>query len=550
MTGIDETQQDLQSLKQLFAQRVGHQAQLIQELWSALQDSGSWSEQELGDIDAAAHKLRGYAERFEQPAYAELAVAISQCVQALATNHGNSSSPLARELGSLMQRLQATGLREEDHGELGPPIPLRKPIYLALVDFQRSCQLARQLEYFGFTALVLQDESAFHAALQSRRPSALVMDVDFAGARAGLQLVRAALDSGESFPVVFFSEQQADTATRLDAVRAGGLEFYASQLEAAVLLERLDELTSEPAVDPWRVLVIDDSRAQAMFTERTLSAAGMATQVLSEPLQAIQVLDDFQPDVVLLDMYMPDCNGPELARVIRQNERYRSLPIIFLSGEEDPDKQVDAISGGGDDFLNKPVKAQQLVATVQNRAIRSRRLKASTQRDNLTGLYNHGQILQKLEQASHWARVTHRPLCLVMLDIDQFRKVNDLFGHAMGDRVIRTLGLLLKQRLRKDDQIGRYGGEEFAVVLSGTDVLNAARVIDQIRERFAEIHYPAGDEELCCTFSAGIAVLDGDMDARTLASLAATALHQAKDAGRNRVEIYQPRHLNPAGHRS
>jgi diguanylate cyclase (GGDEF)-like protein len=125
-----------------------------------------------------------------------------------------------------------------------------------------------------------------------------------------------------------------------------------------------------------------------------------------------------------------------------------------------------------------------------------------------------------------------------MIDIDHFKKVNDTYGHPMGDRVIKSLALFLKQRLRKTDHIGRYGGEEFAVVLPDTDAVTAAKVLDEIRRRFAEIHYPAQPHDLSCTFSCGIAELRDDMDGNALSKQADEALYVAKRGGRNRVEIY------------
>ena len=548
MTGHEDSQQDLHNLKQLFTQRVLHQSQLMQELWDALCDAGEWSTHDLQDLVIATQKLQNYAERFEQPAHAQLAVAIGQCLQALVANQGTSHSPLAVELNTLMHRLAHTGLRHGDEPEGTQLPPLRKPIYLALLDAERSTRLARQLEFFGFTALVLPTEHDFRVAMATRRPAAVIMETDFAGPGVGLALAASLQQAGsERIPVLFFSEEEADTRIRLAAVRAGGMDFFCGSLDASALLERLEDLTNTTPQDPYKVLVIDDSRAQAMFTERVLKSAGIITRTLTDPIQAMAELNDFQPDLIVLDMYMPECNGTELARVIRHNERYVSVPIIYLSGEEDLNKQLDAMSEGGDDFLNKPVQPHHLIATVNNRAARARNLKARMVRDSLTGLYNHTHILQLLEDSCLRARREQKPMCFAMLDIDHFKQVNDSFGHPMGDRVIRSLALLLKQRLRKGDYIGRYGGEEFAVVLPATDALNAARVLDMIRERFSELHYPAQPHDLTCTFSAGVAQLHGDLDVKQLASLADEALYQAKRAGRNRVEIYRPDDLRPQG---
>jgi diguanylate cyclase (GGDEF)-like protein len=126
-----------------------------------------------------------------------------------------------------------------------------------------------------------------------------------------------------------------------------------------------------------------------------------------------------------------------------------------------------------------------------------------------------------------------------MLDIDHFKKVNDTYGHPMGDRVIKSLALFLKQRLRKTDHIGRYGGEEFAVVLPDTNAEAAFKVLDDIRRRFAEIRYPAQPHDLSCTFSCGIAELGPDMEIKLLSSQADQALYVAKNGGRNRAAVFQ-----------
>jgi len=161
-------------------------------------------------------------------------------------------------------------------------------------------------------------------------------------------------------------------------------------------------------------------------------------------------------------------------------------------------------------------------------------------RDSLTGLYNHTHILQLLEDCSFRARREQQPLSFAMLDIDRFKKINDRHGHPMGDRVIKSLALFLKQRLRKTDFIGRYGGEEFAIVMPNTALDAAHKVLDEIRRRFAEILYPAQPRDLNCTFSAGVVQLDDELDALTMASAADEALYRAKHAGRNCVVRVEP----------
>ncbi|AIN60347.1 diguanylate cyclase [Pseudomonas soli] len=527
-------------LKQHFAQRVIHQARQILEIWQRLQ-RGEWSSGDLGELCEANLRLQRYAERFEQPEHGSLSTAIGQTLRAIEANSARLNSELISELNRLMQRLSRTGLRKGDQLDNVPLPPLRKPVYIVLQDHDRAERLAQQLEFFGLSVQALCSAEAFQASMSERLPSAIVMDVDFTGAGIGLQLAAKAQQGLEHpVPLLFFSLHETDTPTRLAAVRAGGQEFLTGTLDASSLLEKLELLTSATQYDPFRVLVIDDSRAQALLTERTLNSAGIITRVLTEPIRTMSELADFQPDLIILDMYMPACTGPELAKVIRHNDRYVSVPIIYLSAEDDLDKQLDAMSEGGDDFLTKPIRSRHLVTTVRNRAARARHLKARMVRDSLTGLYNHTHILQLLEDCSFRARREVQPLSFAMLDIDHFKKINDRHGHPMGDRVIKSLALFLKQRLRKTDFIGRYGGEEFAIVMPNTGLEAAHKVLDEIRRRFAEIHYPAQPHDLQCTFSAGVVQLDEQLDALTMASAADEALYRAKHAGRNCVVRVEP----------
>ena len=533
-------QEDLshERLKHHFAQRVTHQARQILEIWQRMQTQ-EWSPAGLAEFSEANLRLLRFAERFDQPEHRELSQATDAVLQQVADNRGRLSSPLITELNRLMQRLSRTGLRHGDQlGHTALP-PLRKPIYILLQDHERAQRLSTQLEFFELSAMAFDSPGAFRQAMVERHPAVIVMEADFAGPNQGLALaeeVQVGLE--QKLPLLFFSQHETDTPTRLAAVRAGGQAFLTGTLEVSSLMEKIEVLTCVEQYQPYKVLIIDDSRAQALHTERLLNSAGIITRTLTEPIQTMAELADFQPDLIILDMYMPTCTGTELAKVIRHNDRYVSVPIIYLSAEDDMDKQLDAMSEGGDDFLTKPIQPRHLITTVRNRAARARHLKARMVRDSLTGLFNHTHILQLLEDCTFRARRENRPLSFAMLDLDHFKRVNDCYGHPMGDRVIKSLALYLKQRLRKTDFIGRYGGEEFAIVMPDTDQESAYNVLNLIRQRFCEIHYPAQPNDLWCSFSAGVVQLHGESDSLKMASQADEALYFAKNNGRNQVQRF------------
>lgn len=261
----------------------------------------------------------------------------------------------------------------------------------------------------------------------------------------------------------------------------------------------------------------------------------MSVHVESQPDKVLSAIGDFNPDLILMDMYMPTCDGQELSRIIRQYESFTSIPIVFLSSETNVKKQLAAMQIGADDFLTKPIDPEHLVMSVATRVQRHRILSSYMVQDSLTGLLNHTKLKQRLDQTLQKALRSKIPMAFAMIDIDHFKRVNDNHGHPTGDRVIKSLARLLQKRLRKTDSIGRYGGEEFAVIFWDADVAAASRILDEIREDFAKIEHRADGEAFSCTFSAGVAGFPEYPDGHSINGAADRALYVAKRQGRNRV---------------
>jgi diguanylate cyclase (GGDEF)-like protein len=212
------------------------------------------------------------------------------------------------------------------------------------------------------------------------------------------------------------------------------------------------------------------------------------------------------------------------------------VPIVFLSVEKDFDRQLRAMFKGGDEFLTKPIAPAQLTLVATSRVERYRELRVLMLHDSLTGLVNHSRLQQQLEIECARALRQRQPLSLAMIDIDHFKAVNDRHGHQTGDRVLKNLARFLRQRLRTSDVVGRYGGEEFAVILSDTSGEVAEEVLNSLRRDFAAIPHETGGESITVTFSTGIASLPQYGSVRELTLAADQALYRAKDGGRNRVE--------------
>ncbi|MBS7326479.1 MAG: diguanylate cyclase [Thiopseudomonas sp.] len=535
-------QESVARLRQHFSVRVINEARYLVEYWHNIQ-RGSWTLDDAQQMQQAAQRLLRHAQRFDQPEHVDIAESLLQCMEQVLATKGRLITATIEALDQLMQRLDSARLQHvDDQGSQSQSRARSKPLYLAIADRARSSYLASQLAFYGIQVEVLDDAAHLRDAFRERYPLALVMDVDFASEGQGL-ILSAEIQSGVEtpVPVIFYSQDAADTMIRLAAVRTGGEAFLQGELDASELLEAIEGTTVAGSRELSRVLIVDDSRAQAVMTERVLNSAVIVTRIVNNPTLALRELDDFNPDLVILDMYMPECSGPELAKMMRQCNRFDSIPIIYQSGEEDLDKQLKAMREGADDFLTKPVRPDALIATVRNRVARARSLKARMVRDSLTGLYNHTHIQQLLQESYTRFQRMSRHLSVVMLDIDHFKRVNDTHGHPTGDRVIKSLAMLLKQRLRKSDLIGRYGGEEFALVLLDADAAQAANVVDELRERFMKMRFQGSAGEFTCTLSAGVAECLPSDDKAGLDWIAEAdlALYQAKTGGRNQVVVAQ-----------
>ncbi|MBI4756863.1 MAG: diguanylate cyclase [Betaproteobacteria bacterium] len=328
-----------------------------------------------------------------------------------------------------------------------------------------------------------------------------------------------------------------DIATRLDAVRMGCQAFLPRPLDIGLLLDTLERLGAAPLAEAGRVLVVDDSASAAALYASVLEGAGFRVKMLTDPLKVLDALQSSPPELILMDMYMPGATGEELARVIRQQDAYLSIPIVFLSAEADQTRQREAMALGGDEFLQKPIEPEHLVSAVKSRIIRYRALRGVMARDSLTGLLNHTNFKDRLRVELARAQRHGHPVSLAMVDIDHFKRVNDTWGHPAGDRVIKNLAQLLKRRLRGGDLIGRYGGEEFALALPDTPVEVARKVLEDIRGKFSCLTHGTGERSFGCTLSAGLAVTPPAHDPESIIQAADFALYAAKHGGRDRVEV-------------
>lgn len=324
---------------------------------------------------------------------------------------------------------------------------------------------------------------------------------------------------------------------RLAATRAGVAAVLFRPLDANELVDWLELFIGPRNTAPFSILVLDDDHLLAELYAMALRKAGMEVDVVDTAHAAFERLNASLPDLILMDVRMPGVDGIEIARMIRQSRRYLSVPIVFVSAECDAVRQMEARRFGGDEFVSKPVDLKHLVALVQLRAERAKLMRSIMERDSLTGLLNHSRFKERLAHELERCRRTGGEISLAMIDIDRFKEINDTHGHLIGDRVIRALSNSLAAGLRRIDIIGRYGGEEFGVIMLDTPPHAAHAVVEKQRQIFADIAFDASGRCFRASFSAGLAGSRTYPGIEGIIAAADRALYAAKHGGRNRVTV-------------
>jgi diguanylate cyclase (GGDEF)-like protein len=290
------------------------------------------------------------------------------------------------------------------------------------------------------------------------------------------------------------------------------------------------------------VLVADDSAVVRKVLRDRLGEQGWAVEEARDGVEALERAHRSPPEVILLDIEMPRMNGYETLAALKAAPGLRDIPVIFLTARDDATDVADGLRRGAHDYLRKPFETPELVARLlvaqRTKALRDElrahnvQLERLATTDALTGLVNRRVTQERLEEAVSRSRRHGRPLSALMIDVDHFKGINDALGHAAGDEVLVALATAVRDRLRREDVCGRWGGEELAVVLPDTTVEEAALVGEALRLTVATLPLRAP-----ATISVGVAERREHDSAETLVRRADAALYAAKRAGRNTVRV-------------
>jgi diguanylate cyclase (GGDEF)-like protein len=316
----------------------------------------------------------------------------------------------------------------------------------------------------------------------------------------------------------------------------------------------------------YRILVVDDVKDSVSVLSDWLGRKGYLVDAATTGEQALRKVQENPPDLILLDVLMPDLDGIEVARRLREAKESRRVPIILLTARRSVADKVRGLRAGADDYITKPFNFEEVDARITamlekrdlyqeleraNARLKevNEKLKRTLLTDEKTRLFNYRYFCERAAEEFKRAKRYENDLSCIMLDLDHFKRLNDTYGHLKGDKVLRELGRVLRESGRETDFVARYGGEEFAILCPHTDAAQGLVVAERIRRAVEQHAFSLEGDSVRITVSAGLATLAHGRGMRgesDLIEAADAALLEAKRLGRNRVIASRA----PARHRA
>lgn len=494
-----------------FVQRMLHRLELTTD------------EQLVTDIDSLMNQIIGFAQSPNDP-------------MLVATP--NSPDMLAyQQVEQLTLEVEQDVLNEtlEDMG-----IVLEHDIIIAIIDDDRAVSYSMQklLESFNFRVQVFNSIGEFIDRDKDQyahlTPHLILLDIVMPDVTDQEVFAFAETMRNQTIKVICLSGLSA-YQTRLQAVRAGVDDYIVKPVNVSNLVSKIRKTFHLDSHRPMYIMMLDDQPDICEFYENAVTTRHLSVKAFSNVATFFKVLENFTPDIFLLDLSMPDISGLEVAKVLRQQSKYDFIPIVFLTADESESTKIEILNAGADDVILKGTPVRMVFQHITTRTIRGQHIRYLTSRDSLTGVLNHGQIMDACATAFTLFNRNLSNFVVVLIDLDNFKSVNDEFGHPIGDKVLFGIGQLLHRSLRQSDLVGRYGGEEFVLLLHDTDSRAVEDKIESIRVAFSELEFKSETKKFNVTFSAGIADAKHYQNITQLICAADNALYQAKRSGRNRL---------------
>ena len=290
--------------------------------------------------------------------------------------------------------------------------------------------------------------------------------------------------------------------------------------------------------ESMKVMIVDDTQPNVLVLQRALTSIGYNISVAFDGEKALELIPKSKPDLILLDVMMQGINGFEVCKILKKDPELSDIPVIFITAMGMPKDVLSGFEAGAVDYITKPFNLKEVCVRVKTHLTLSAAIKKliqDSETDSLTGLFNRRTFMKKIENEAMRFKRSQKPFSLLFADIDFFKKINDTYGHAAGDDVLVSIGNLLNAEKREVDQVGRWGGEEFLLLLPETSLEGAVQHGNKIRKSIAAKPIVYEGQEINLTMSFGVSEYSGNNNIEKTIDQADQRLYLAKNSGRNKV---------------
>lgn len=499
-----------------------------------------------------AHTLVGSLGSFGYTEASQICSKIKSILQSYDHPDYEASSQLNRLLAQLLIQINSPPpepLLEPDRdnnmtiGNNEPNLPytaLSSQYKLLIIDddFPLTQALVSEAVTWGIEAKVAGNLAQAREAIAEEVPDAILLDLSFPEANnGGLELLEELNTQHLTIPIIALTARES-FAARVEVARLGGKGFLTKPVSPSQAMETVSSILEQSNIPNAKVLVVDNNRENLREITNVLEPWGFDVISLTDESQFWDVLEQSNPDLIVAQLELENISGIELCQVVRNDPRWCHLPVLLMSPHEDTATIQQICSVGVDDHLSFPIVEEELLARIFNRLDKERYRRQLAEIDSLTGISNRRASLKQLTRLLRIAKRQDKHWCFVVIDLDNFKQINDNFGHTSGDRVLRRLGQLLKQEFRSEDVIARWGGEEFVLGLYDT---NKEAVISRLRNFLTTFNQQSfvssQKEDFAVTFSAGVAEYPTNgTTLETLYQTADMALYRAKAEGKSQIK--------------
>ena len=447
-------------LKRAFTAHLPQRVAGIERAWRSLRDQ-AW---DTDAVEAVLQRLGELTEACGKYGLARIISHLSAVELYLGSSVSETTKPEPRELDLIDEKFRELTEALAASAPGGGPAAPRERVYYLRPD---GCNLPALVDAMGERDLAVShviDLDDLRSAIEQHPPGVILCDGRLL---ERLPEVRKALGAlGEETPVACLSHEQ-DLQHRLRALRLGVRVYFTAPFNYAAIARRLKELTALGAPHA-RVMVVDDEPSEAQFYTTLLDKAGLHALAVTRPTEVLGTLEAFKPDLVLMDLRMPEINGEELTALIRERPGFVDLPVVFLSGERDSDRQLAALGAGADDFLVKPVEAEHLVKSIRNRLARADRLKspspANDGGEDGETRFNLSYLTRRVEQllANRGSGESHLSHGLVHISFRREDRLKLLLAEESRNALYELVPAVLAQTT-EDDILAGLGQDSLAL---------------------------------------------------------------------------------------